>query len=222
MATTIERASAAAVEVAPDQRIVLHGVSWETYESLLADHVDRSVPHFTYDRGELEIVSPSTPHEEDNRTLALLVELVAIELAIDVRNVGSMTFKRADLEQGVEPDSCFYIQSEPKVRGRRQIDPAADPPPDLVIEIDVTRRSLDKLPIYARIGVPEVWRIKDGRVAIHLLQGGVYRASTVSSALPILTRDVLNRFLTQSRSLKRSAWVRTLHEWIRSSTAGEP
>ena len=110
-----------------EERIVLHDVSWETYERLLADHVDRSVPHFTYDRGELEIVSPSTEHEEDNRTLALLIEIIAMEWEIDIRNVGSMTFKRLDLQRGFEPDSSFYVQHEPLVRGKAQIDLEVDP-----------------------------------------------------------------------------------------------
>ncbi|MDP9356919.1 MAG: Uma2 family endonuclease, partial [Chloroflexota bacterium] len=112
-----------AVAGPPEQRILLRNVAWETYERLLADHLDSSAPRFAYDRGLLEIVRPSTEHETVNRTLALLVEVVAEELGIDVLNVGSMTFRRQDLQRGFEPGSSFYIQHESSVRGRTQIDP---------------------------------------------------------------------------------------------------
>ena len=102
----------------------------------------------------------STKHERPNRTLALLVEILAEELNMDVQRLGSTTFTREDLDKGFEPDSCFYIQNEARVRGKEEIDLAVDPPPDLVIEIDITSPSLNKFPIYARIGVPEVMALR--------------------------------------------------------------
>jgi Uma2 family endonuclease len=203
----------ATVASPPEQRIVLHDVAWETYERLLADHVDSSVPHFTYDRGELEILSPSAEHEKDNRTLALLVEDVSMELDIDVVNVGSMTFKRQDLEQGFEPDSSFYIQNEERVRERSQIDLMVDPPPDLVIEIEVSRQAIPKLPLYASMEVPEVWRSDGGRVTILRYEDGDYQESTTSIALPPVTCVILTQFLTESRTLRRLEWLRRVREW---------
>ncbi len=132
-----------------EQRVALHNISWSTYERLLADNETNSAPRFTYDRGELEIMSPSPEHEKLNRRIAQLVLAVADELGVEVEDLGSTTFRREDLERGFEPDSCFYIQNEEKVRGTNCIDPAADPPPDLVIEIDITSPSFSKLPIYA-------------------------------------------------------------------------
>ena len=202
-----------------EQQIVLHDIAWDTYERLLSDHVDSSVPRFTYDHGELEILSPSTEHEEDNRTLALLVEIIALELSLDVRNVGSMTFKRQRLQQGFEPDSSFYIQNEPRVRGRRQIDLGIDPPPDLIIEIEITRSAIPKLPIYAAMNVPEVWRWDGERVIILLLADGDYTVASRSVALPLLTAAVLSRFLLESRSLKRTTWVQQIRDWALTSGA---
>jgi Uma2 family endonuclease len=144
------------VKSPPEQRTILHNISWETYQRLLADHADSSAPRFAYDRGTLEIMSPLAEHEEPNRAIALLVEVVAEELGRDLRNLGSTTLKRADVRRGVEPDSCFYLQNEPRVRGKTDINLGLDPPPDLVVEIDITSPSLDKLPIYAELGVPEV------------------------------------------------------------------
>jgi Uma2 family endonuclease len=198
------------------QRIVLHDVSWETYEHLLADHIDSSAPRFTYDRGELEIVSLSTEHERANRTIALLVEEVAVEWDIDVLNVGSMTFKREDLQRGVEPDSSFYVQNEERVRGRSQIDPAVDPPPDLVIEIEITQLAIPKLPIYAEFGIREVWRFDGERVGMLQLAGGQYRPVDSSEALPLLTAETVTEFMRLSTSLRRTEWMRQLRDWGRA------
>jgi Uma2 family endonuclease len=199
--------------------MVLDNVSWRTYESLLADYRDRSVPHFSYDRGLLEIMSPSTPHERDNRTIALLAEIVAEELGINVIDVGSMTFKRRDLEQGFEPDSSFYIQHEAVVRERTQIDLAVDPPPDLVIEIEVSHPAIAKLPMFAAMGIPEVWRFDGERIVILRLEGGTYHETAKSLAFPFLTGEVVTRFLVESRTLKRTAWTGALREWVRGERA---
>jgi Uma2 family endonuclease len=199
-----------------EERIVLHDVSWETYERLLADHVDRSVPHFTYDRGELEIASPSTEHEEDNRTLALLIEIIAMEWEIDIRNVGSMTFKRHDLRRGFEPDSSFYVQHEPLVRGKAQIDLEVDPPPDLIVEIEVSRSAIPRLPMYAEMGVPEVWRSEGARVSILRLDKGGFVAAK-SAALPSLSSERVSTLLAESRTLARTAWLRRVRDWARTS-----
>lgn len=205
----------ATVLSAPEQRIVLRCVSWETYESLLADHLDCSSPRFTYDRGVLEIVSPSTKHERVNRNLSLFVEVLAEEMNLDVDNLGSTTFRRADLERGFEPDSCFYIQSAERIRGKEKIDLTVDPPPDLVIEIDITSESLNKLPIYAKLGVPEVWRYESKRLVILKLEGESYAESGESLALPGVTSAVIFSFIEDSKSLKRLAWLKKLRAWAR-------
>jgi Uma2 family endonuclease len=166
-------------------------------------------------------VAPSSKHEKDNRTLAQVVEIVAEELGVEYLPVGSMTFRRADMQQGFEPDSSFYLQSEERVRDRERVDPDVDPPPDLVIEIEVTQPSLDKLPLFARMGVPEVWRWDGVRVTILTLEHDAYRASLASVALPPLTSDVLTRFLVQSRSLRMIAWIRSVRAWARQQGRAE-
>jgi len=104
---------------------------------------------------------------------------------------------------------------EALVRDRDEIDPAVDPPPDLVVEIDITSRSLDTFPLYAEMGVPEVWRFVGRRVAIYLLVAGAYQEATASAALPPLTSDLLTDFLAESRARSRTAWVRALRAWAR-------
>jgi Uma2 family endonuclease len=198
----------------PEQRVVLRNVSWETYERLLTDHENSSVPHFTYDRGVLEIMSPLPEHEKYNRTIALAVEVLAEEMGIDVDDLGSTTFRRRDLQRGFEPDSCFYIQNEERIRGKARIDLTVDPPPDLVI--DITSPSLNKFPIYARLGVPEVWRYDGERLDIFELESGEYVERAESIALSSLTSDVLSRFVREGLTLGRRDWMRKVREWARS------
>ena len=196
------------------QHIILHGISWETYERLLADLADSSTLRLTFDQGVLEVMSPTAEHEEYNRTLALLVEVVAEELQVNVRRLGSTTFKRQDLLKGFAPDSCFYVQSAQRIRGKRRIDLTQDPPPDLVIEIDLTNPSLDRFPIFARVGVPEVWRHDGSRVHIFKLEGEQYGEVGQSVALPLLTSTVVTQFLEDSMELESTAWLHHGREWV--------
>ncbi|HEY6329234.1 MAG TPA: Uma2 family endonuclease [Blastocatellia bacterium] len=198
------------------EAIILSGVSWSTYEGLLADLMQKSAPRMAFDRGTLEIMSPTTEHEEYNRTIASLVEVVAEEKGIEFRSLGSTTYKRADMRRGFEPDSSFYIQSLPAIAGKTNIDMNIDPAPDLVIEIDITSGSLDKQPVFAEIGVPEVWRYDGTSFTILLLQGTDYREVETSRALPFLTQQVVSTFISESRSMTRLAWLKKLREWARN------
>ena len=199
-----------------EERIALRRIRWETYESLLTDLAECSAPRLAYHRGTLEVMSPFAGHEAANHTLALLVELVAESRDLDIANLGCTTFKREDLACGFDPDSCFYILSAGRIRGRAQIDLTVDPPPDLVIEINIGCASLPKLPIYAQLGVPEVWRYDGEALAILALAGGVYHESNESVALPGLDRATLSAFMQDSQSLKRTEWVQKLRAWARS------
>lgn len=204
------------VETPSEQRTVLHNISWETYEHLLADHRDRSSPRFAYDQGVLEIMVVSGRHERPNRLISLLVELVAEEMELDLVNLGSTTFRREDLQRGFEPDTCFYVQNEERVRGKVEIDSEVDPPPDLVIEVDITSPSLDRFPIYAHFGVPEVWRYDGERVVVYELRDTEYVEVANSLALPWFTSDILTRMVAQGLTMRRTSWTRKVREWAQS------
>ncbi len=195
--------------------VLLHKASWETYESLLADYHDQAGPRLAYDNGVLEIKMPSINHEISNRTLAQLVEILVEESDLDLLRMGSTTFLRKDLLKGVEPDSCFYIQHAEKVRGKDKIDLLNDPPPDLVIEVDVTSGSLNKFPIFAALQIPEIWRCKGEHVTIYKLEGEDYWEAERSLALPILTDEMATRFLAESGEMKSSVWARHVRQWVR-------
>ena len=207
----------ATVKTPSEQRVVLHNIAWATYERLLADNENNSAPHFAYDRGELEIMRPSPEHEKFNRRIAQLVLAVAEELGIEAEDLGSTTFRREDLERGFEPDSCFYIQNEEEVRGKDRIDLAVDPPPDLVIEIDITSPSLNKLPIYAQMGVPEVWRYDGAGMAILVLEGSDYVETTESVVLPPVTSRVLTDLVEKGKTTRRTVWLEKVREWAQNN-----
>lgn len=198
-----------------EQRVLLHNIGWDTYECLLAAQQDSSAPRFTYNRGELEIMSPSPEHEKLNRRIAQLVMTLTEEIGIEAEDFGSTTFRREDLERGFEPDSCFYIQNEESIRGKDHLDLSVDPPPDLVIEIDITSPSIDKLSIYALIGVPEVWRYDGRRLMVLKLEGKEYAEATESIVLPPLSSAVLSDFVEKSKITKHTVWLKAVREWAR-------
>ena len=204
----------ATATVTSDSRVLLPRVSWETYERLVDDLSNQSAPRMAFDRGILEIMSPTAEHEDLNRLLSSLVEAACEVLGIDYRNLGSTTFKRDDLFRGFEPDSCFYIQNIVSVRGKKRITLPDDPPPDLVIEVDITHPSLDKLPIYAAIGVGEIWRHNGATLTIYCLEGDHYRAVNESSAFPQLESSMIESLIDASKSTSRPEWVQMVRRAV--------
>jgi len=204
-----------------EHRVVMGNVSWDTYEGLLTALIDASSPRITYDRGTLEIMSPSRKHEEAKEVIATIADSVALEWGIEFLKLGSTTFRRHDLEQGLEPDSCFYIENVERIRGDRELDLQVDPPPDLVIEVEISTALVNKLPIYAGLGVPELWVTDGCEVRILRLAAGKYRATEKSRVLPPLTAPVLTELLQQSKTMKTLAWRRRVREWALQKVKGK-
>ena len=140
------------------QRMLLHDITWRGYEAIGRALADRPGLRITYDRGTLEIMTTSPEHERYKHVLRRLLEAWCDEFAVPMACYGSMTFKRKKRKRGLEPDECYWIAHESQVRGKDRIDFQIDPPPDLVLEIDISRSSLDRMAIYSVLGVPEVWR----------------------------------------------------------------
>src|SRR5262249_45343136 len=157
--------------------VVFRGVSWGDYEAMLRIVGDRPI-RVTYDRGAMEVFMPSFGHEDDAHLLGLVVETLTDELDVPVKAGRTTTHKRRDLDRGTEPDECYWFhENARRMVGKRQLDPDVDPPPDLVIEVDVTSSSLKRLPVFAAMGVPEVWRLAGGALeCLHLQPDGTYRA----------------------------------------------
>ncbi len=198
-----------------EQRVVLHNVSWDLYEQILAAHENCSAPRFTYDQGELEIMNPMSEHERLKHASHLLVPAAARELGIRVYGLGSTTFKRQALARGVEPDSCFYIQNIDQVRGKRDVNLTVDPPPDLVIEVDVTNPSVPKLPIYAEFGVPEIWRYDGSAMRILILDAGTCVEAVHSRVLPGVSAIDLTTVMRGSLLLGDVEWLDHVSTWAK-------
>ncbi|MBD2258675.1 Uma2 family endonuclease [Pseudanabaena sp. FACHB-2040] len=204
----------------PD-RVLLQNISWRTYQSLVRDFENQPAMRLTYDRGLLEIRMPLDPHETYKKLLGRLVEALTEELGLEIRSLGSRTCDREDLERGLEPDQCYYIQNEPAVWDKAQIDLSQDPPPDLAIEVDITSSSIDRLAIYTALGVPEVWRYNGQSLTIYRLKHQQYQPCDFSLAFPLLARADVEKFLTLRTSTKENALIRLFRDWVRTDYRGE-
>lgn len=200
------------------QRVVLHNISWQTYQALLADMGNHRSSRLAYDRGVLEIIMPSDLHEFIKHLLERIIIALTEELNLKVRGVGSVTLDRKDLSQGVEPDSGFYIQNASCIRGR-ELDLVNNPPPDLVVEVDITSSSTRRLNIYKQLQVPEVWRCTAQAIEIKHLQNGEYVSREYSLAFPMVSVATIQQFLEQGKDTDDdNEVVRSLRSWIQHHT----
>lgn len=203
------------VNAPAEQRVVFYDVSWETYLALAAG-TDRPGKRIAYDQGVMEIMSPGKLHEDVGRLIGRMVEAFTEELEIDAAAVKSTTFRRSDERRGFEADESFYITNESVVRGKDDIDLATDPPPDLVIEIDISRSSMNKFPIFGGLEVPEVW-IFDGESLIVYVrtQGAIYEAWEHSAVLPAFPLEMAARCLEGRHDMSQTELIREFRKHVR-------
>jgi Uma2 family endonuclease len=194
-------------------RVVLHDICWEQFESLLTTLGDKRVARIAYDYGVLEIMTPLPEHEYYKQVITTAIEDIAEVLEQNYECYGSTTWKRKIQEVGIEPDNCFYFQNEARVRGKLQFDLNSDLPPDLVLEIDLTNKSLNRFPIYARLGVPEIWTYDQGQLTIYQLQEETYQIVSTSSIFPALPIQELPRILEQNQTQGRLTLRKAVREW---------
>ena len=203
-----------------EQRVFLGDVRWETFEALLDDLGDAR-GRLAYDQGLLEIMSPSSDHESVKGLLGHLVEALAEELAIPIRTVGATTLKRADQQRAVEADESYYVGEH--ARGPRpfELDLMRDPPPDLVIEVDIARSSRTRLGIDEALGVPEVWLWSGDRLQVLRLEAsGKYVEGQTSQAFPMLPIAGLERFIVRRREADDTTLAREFRAWVRRLSSG--
>jgi Uma2 family endonuclease len=201
----------------PGGTLVMTGVAWEDYEDLLAQLGEGYAARVSYDRGRLEIMSPSSEHEKYKELMLGLADVIADVMDSDLESFGSTTFKSQKLAKGSEPDTCFYVENAASVTGKRPIDLAVDPPPDVAVEVDISHNSFGKFPFYADIGVPEIWRCDEAGVEIYHLSGRRYVEANGSRAFPFLTSEILSEYLERAKTNSRAAVLRSFRAWLRSS-----
>lgn len=206
--------------VAPPQTtppgVLFRRVSWGDYLAMLRIVGDRPI-RVTYDRGRMELMSPLWRHGSVSYLLGRLIDVLTEERGVPVEAGDPVTFHRQDLDKGAEPDKCYYLGAHAAlVRGKDRLEMGTDPPPDLVIEADITHSSLDRLGIYAALGIREVWRF-DGQTLhfLHLQGDGSYEARETSLNFPGLPLAVIARFLDEARDTDKTAWVRSFRAYLR-------
>jgi Uma2 family endonuclease len=204
----------------PGQWLRLSNVDWTTYTRLLRAFAESPGVRLTYDCGELEIMAPLLRHDDDGRFLGDLVFVVTEELGLPLHRGGSVTVRRRQRQRGIEADECYWIANAHRMRGRRRLDLRRDPPPDLAIEVDVTSSSMDRLEIYAKLRVPEIWRLTGADVlTFHVLDDdGQYQVSDTSRSLPLLTPAKVLEFLQLARAAAdQNTVTKQLREWVRQT-----
>ncbi len=201
----------------PNEIIHLSGISWQTYEKLLQELSDRHL-RLTYNRGNLEIMAPPPEHELSKEVLGRFVETLSEELEVKIYPLGSTTFKRQELS-GAEPDKCFHIYNINAVRGKKRLDLTTDPAPDLVIEVDITSSSQNRLQVYADFGVAEVWIYNGDSLVIKKLQNGIYITSQGSQFFPDIPIPNIADFLQQAETMDYLELVKAFRQWMKSQIA---
>ena len=178
----------------------------------------------TYDQGTMEVFMPSFGHDSDAYLLGRMVDMLTEELDIDVEGGDTTTHKRQDLDKGAEPDKCYWLRENARrIRGKRQLDLNADPVPDLIIEVDVTRTSLDRLKIFAAMGVPEVWRSDRPNPPVPPSSSRRdLSAKNNQPELPTLPVSSVARFLKEGRTADKTAWIRSFRAFVREQVLPRP
>jgi Uma2 family endonuclease len=197
-----------------EQRTVLHNISWETFEALLKDTGEDRGSRFAYDCGTLEIMTPLFEHENLKIQFDRLIFTLVEELGLEIKSAGSTTLKLKLARRGIEPDNCYYIQNEFRVRGKDKLDLETDPAPDLAIEIGITSSSVNKFNIYSTLGIGELWRYDGQSLKFYQLVDGQYIESEFSLAFPIVSVNEMSRFIQLSKSMGEIALLKSFRNWV--------
>lgn len=228
MSTTTGRPTTAAPQVPAhsrsqpegSSRVLLAGVGWGLFRAICESRADRPVPRVNYDAGELELTSPSSLHEVLTDRCSLFVVMLARGLGMPLRGARSTRWEREDLVKAKEPDACFYLANEHRVRGLKEIDLAVLPPPDLAIEIVLTNPLLDALRIYGALGVPEVWTFDGQAMRFLLLQAdGTYAEADRSRSFPRLRAWEVAGWMSRADAIGDMAWSIEVEAWARDELA---
>jgi Uma2 family endonuclease len=192
--------------------LVVYDVDWDAYEHLVEQLNERPGFRVSYDSGRLEIMTPLPRHETSSRFIDRLLYAYADATNLTVESYGSTTWKSRAKAKGVEPDACYYVSNAEQVIGKDDLDLESDPPPDLAIEIDITNESLSKFPIYAALGVPEIWHYNERELRFYTLTGDTYREVAQSVSFPTLTPALVADALAQSKTDGQTAALREFRD----------
>jgi len=200
----------------PGSRLSLYDVAWDEYDDLVQQLDDTSAFRISYDNGRMQIMSPSARLEKYKNLLHDFVLILGDELKLEVLSYGSATLKLKAAGKGAEADDCFYIQHAADISTKDDIDLTRDPPPDLVVEIDLTSESSRKFGIYSALGVPEIWRFDGRSCEILVLSGPTYTETGFSLAFPSLQKQHISQFVIESSKEGPRQARSKLRSWLKS------
>ncbi|MBW4676999.1 MAG: Uma2 family endonuclease [Desmonostoc geniculatum HA4340-LM1] len=206
-----------AITTSAENRVLLHNISWQTFKTMLAEMGCDRNSRLAYDNGTIEIMTPLMPHENSNRIIEGFVVVLCEELGREIRRAGSLTLTRDDLKQGAEPDSSYYIQNEALVRDKENIYLATDPPPDLVLEVEYSRSAIDKLRLYAAMGIPEFWRYNGSVLRVYTLADGQYSEVQTSPTFAPVSVKEIPRFIQEAKKNGEIATTRAFRAWVQEN-----
>ena len=197
-----------------EKRVSLH-VTWDGFQTIFDALGGDRTAQLTYYNGILEIMTPLEPHETASGLIGQFIEITTEELNLNIKTMGSTKLSRSELG-GAEPDQGYYITNEPSVRGR-QVDLTVDPPPDLVVEVDITHTDIDKNALYADLGIPEFWRYDGQTLKIYQLQNKQYQDVDTSPTFPDIPKERLYIFLNDCAQKGETPAKRNLRIWLRET-----
>lgn len=203
------------IETLPQHLVFTH-VSWFFYEQLLEQIGNRPIRVAFLD-GNLELMSPLPQHEAAKRAIGRLIETLTLEMGCPCKSFGSTTFRREEKAAGIEPDECYYFQDIAAVRGMKQFDPLIHRPPDLAVEVDIMSPSVPREPIYARLGVPEIWRFNGQQLSVRVLSSErIYADSPASRAFPFLPMSSFAEFIPAMIEDDETQVLMHFRNWVRT------
>ncbi|NJK63970.1 MAG: Uma2 family endonuclease [Synechococcaceae cyanobacterium SM2_3_1] len=194
-----------------ERRVVIHNLTWAAYRQIQEAIGEQRSIRLLFDQGTLEIIMPLEEHETARERISLFIRNWVIFMGLKLKTMGSTTLDREDLNRGVEPDNAFYIQNQSQV-AKRIVDLTKDPPPDLVLEVDITHTDIDKNRLYATLGVPEFWRYNGETLIIYQLRGDSYQEVVVSPTFPLMQKEDLYQFLKQCKEDEVNAEMSLRHQ----------
>jgi Uma2 family endonuclease len=197
-----------------ENRVLLRNIAWDVYEVILNARGEYRSPRLSYYRGLLELMSPLEEHESASNLIDKFINILTEEKEIDLKSLASTTLNRPDLKMGSEPDQCYYIKNEHLVRGKI-IDLKTDPPPDLVIEVDITHTDINKNALYKDLGVSEFWRFDGKALTIYALSDGQYQELEASPTFPWITKEMLYEFLENAQQYGETFAKRVFRSFLR-------
>ncbi|MCB1190594.1 MAG: Uma2 family endonuclease [Leptospiraceae bacterium] len=216
VATTLEPKIAI---IPAEERKILYNITWKRYEKIVLDLGDNRATRITYDSGTLEITMPPEEHERYAELIGIFIRNLIFELGLKIKTMGSTTLSYSELEKSAEPDKCYYIQNQPKV-ARKKVSLKTDPPPDIVVEVDITHTNMDKPRIYSAMGVPELWRYNGEILRIYQLRNGKYIEVENSPTFPIwVKKNKLYEFI-EACGIDEMEAERNLRRWLQEMITG--